>query len=174
MYSHTHFKGCDISLKAIEIARKQIPNLKLVTFGTDAPGPKLPLPPGTRHHQSPPQSTIRNIYASCDAWIVGSRFEGFGLPILEAMACRTPVIGTPTGAAPALIRPGGGVLLESLESAEETAKALIKIAQLPNDEWKRMSSIAHETAHGCTWSDAIDLLEKALETAVSRAVAGEI
>lgn len=174
MYSHTHFKGCDISLKAIELARREVPDLKLLTFGTDAPNVDLPLPPNAVHAQSPPQTTIRDIYAGCDAWIVGSRFEGFGLPILESMACRTPVIGTPTGAAPPLLRSGGGILLEQLESVEEMAEAIVKIAKMSPQDWKQMSDIAYETAHGYSWDDAIDLLEEALEAAVRRADAGEI
>ena len=103
MYSQANFKGCDIALRAYEIAKAQIPNLKLVAFGTQEPNASLPLPEGARYVKDPPQDEIRGIYADCDAWLFASRSEGFGLPILEAMACRTPVIATPAGAAPELL-----------------------------------------------------------------------
>jgi glycosyltransferase involved in cell wall biosynthesis len=103
MYSAVPFKGCEVSLAAVELARKNLPELKLVSFGNRNPMPHLPLPPGTDFTMQPAQDRIRDIYSRCDAWLVGSRSEGFGLPILEAMACRTPVIATPTGAAPELI-----------------------------------------------------------------------
>ena len=70
----------------------------------------MPLPRDTEFHLRPPQDRIRDIYSKCDAWLFGSRSEGFGLPILEAMACRTPVIGTPAGAAPELLGDGRGIL----------------------------------------------------------------
>ena len=33
---------------------------------------------------------MKELYGGCDAWLFATRNEGFGLPILEAMACRTP------------------------------------------------------------------------------------
>jgi glycosyltransferase involved in cell wall biosynthesis len=36
------------------------------------------------------------MYCTCDMWIAASKNEGFGLPVLEAMACGVPVIWHPT------------------------------------------------------------------------------
>jgi glycosyltransferase involved in cell wall biosynthesis len=43
------------------------------------------------------------IYRSCDAFVFPYRSEGFGLPMLEAMACGVPVIATAGGAADAFL-----------------------------------------------------------------------
>ena len=31
---------------------------------------------------------------ACDAYVLPTRYEGFGLPLLEAMTCRTPIVST--------------------------------------------------------------------------------
>lgn len=47
----------------------------------------LPLPPGTEYNKEPRQDQLKEFYRKCDAWLFSSSSEGFGLPILEAMAC---------------------------------------------------------------------------------------
>jgi glycosyltransferase involved in cell wall biosynthesis len=165
MYSTVEFKGCDVSLKAFELARQEVPELKLVSFGAIQPREELPLPEGTEFVFQPPQDRIRDYYARCDAWLFGSRSEGFGLPILEAMACRTPVIATPAGAAPELCEPGGGVLVP-MERAELMAEQIVRIARMNPAEWKRMSDVAYQTATGYTWDDATTKFEASLARAV--------
>ena len=161
MYSHVPFKGSDLSLRAFEMAAKFVPKLRLVAFGNRRPTPDLPLPAGARFVLRPEQDAIRDVYAGADAWLVGSRSEGFGLPILEAMACRTPVIATPAGAAPELLAGGGGILVPP-EDAGEMAKAIERIAGFTEAEWRAMSDRAYETAGRYTWEDATDLFEAAL------------
>jgi glycosyltransferase involved in cell wall biosynthesis len=97
-------------------------------------------------------------------WLLASRSEGFGLPILEAMACRTPVIATPTGAAPELISPGGGAIVP-MDDPAAMAKQIERIVRLPEDQWRAMSEIAHQTATRYTWEDAANLFEAALSKA---------
>ncbi len=41
-----------------------------------------------------PDKDMAGIYTSCDAFVLASRGEGWGLPIIEAMACELPVIVT--------------------------------------------------------------------------------
>ena len=173
LYSSVYWKGCDISLKALNIARETIPGLRLVTFGIRNPTRDLPLPENTDFWQQPSQDQIKNIYAQCDAWLFGSREEGFGLPILEAMACRTPVIGTPAGAAPELLSKGGGILVKP-ENPEDMAKAIVKICQMSESDWKLMSDAAYETATSYTWDDAAQLFEQALYKAIERTKKGEL
>jgi len=165
-YSTTPWKGCDLALEAFSIAAKKIPNLRLVAFGSgETPPPYLPLPDGTEYIRAPSQDQLREFYSKCDAWLFASRSEGFGLPIIEAMACSTPVIGTPAGAAPELLAGGGGILVKP-EDPEDMAKAIEQICQLSDAEWRAMSENALETVIHYTWEDATDLFEAALYAAM--------
>lgn len=167
MYSDAHFKGADLALAAFEKARASMPELELVAFGKDDPFPHLPLPEGARYEQDAPQDKLREVYASCDAWLFASRCEGFGLPILEAMACRTPVIGTPAGAAPELIGEGGGVLVGD-EDVDGMAAAILDVCGRDEADWKSLSDRAYRTATGYTWDDATDAFEAALRQAAGQ------
>ncbi len=173
LYSTAVWKGCDISFRAIEAAKRAVPNLQVVAFGAQRPDERMPLPAGVEYFLRPAQNAIKDLYAKCDVWLCGARSEGFGLPILEAMACRTPVIATPAGAAPELLDDGGGILVES-EDPAEMARAIVQVCSLGTDDWKIMSDAAYATAARHTWETATDLFEQALQKAIERANAGEI
>lgn len=162
IYSPMPLKGVEISLKAVEIARRSFPDLELLVFGMQDPHPRLPLPPGTIFYKLPEQNLIPGLYASCDAWLFGSRFEGFGLPILEAMACRTPVVGTTAGAAPELIENGVTGYLVGIDDAEAQAARLIEVLSMPAEAWKSMSDAAHASAQHHSWDIASQNFEAAL------------
>ena len=162
LYSPMHSKGCDIALKAIDIASKYLPELRVICFGRIAPANSFDMPKNASFYLKPTQSELRIFYSQCDAWLFPTRAEGFGLPILEAMACRTPVIATPAGAAPELIAQGGGRLVP-MEEAAAMAAAIVDIAGLPNAEWQELSGAAYRTATSYTWSDAVELLESTLQ-----------
>ncbi|MGB3265095.1 MAG: glycosyltransferase family 4 protein [Microcoleus sp.] len=165
-YSTTPWKGCALALKAFSIAAKKIPNLRLVAFGSGETPPS-DFPPGTEYNKAPTQDQLKDYYSKCDAWLFSSSSEGFGLPILEAMACGTPVIGTPAGAAPELLAGGGGILVKP-EDPEDMARAIEQICDLSDAEWRAMSETALKTVIDYTWEDATDLFEAALYTAVER------
>lgn len=162
IYAHAAIKGSDICIAACELARQQIPDLQVLAFGTEAVSTELPLPDGTQYFYRPEQQELRTHYAACDYWLFGSRLDSFGLPILEAMACRTPVIGVPIGAAPDLIGQGGGVLVEN-ESEQDMARAIVALCLDSDAGWQSMSDSAHATAHAYSWTDATHKFLQVLE-----------
>ena len=168
IYAQATIKGADRCIKAIELARRQIPDLRVLAFGAELPGTALPLPNNAQYVCRPAQQELASLYAACDAWLFASRLDSFGLPILEAMACRTPVIGVPIGAAPDLLADGNGVLL-SAEGEEalvsEMAAAIIRLCQLPASEWQVFSEAAYRRARSYSWEDAADRLEQQLTQA---------
>ena len=44
--------------------------------------------------RSVPEDELRSLYATCDAFLFASHAEGFGLPVLEAMAAGVPVVAS--------------------------------------------------------------------------------
>jgi glycosyltransferase involved in cell wall biosynthesis len=174
IYSGLPWKGSDINLKAFSLAKKEVPNLRLVAVGT---GANRTMPPELEQYPDlefafPPTNTLKDYYSKCDAWLFGSRSEGYGLPILEAMACRTPVIGTPAGAAPELLANGAGMLVNP-EDPEDMARAIVRMCQLSNTEWRTMSDTAYAKVRNYTWDDAFERFEAALRTAVERSKSDE-
>jgi len=163
IYAVAAIKGADICAQACELARRELPDLKVVAFGADRPSPKLPLPVGADFFYRPAQTALKDIYARCDAWLFGSRLDSFGLPILEAMACRTPVIAVPIGAAPELLGDGTGILVAK-ESPEAMAQAIIALLRQPVNDWQLRSDRAYQKAHSYSWDDAATRLLAALQT----------
>lgn len=165
VFSHVGFKGSDVAIKALEILRKEIPNLRIISFGNSwrrrlKNGPALPNI--TQYYVLPPQDKIPVLYAQSDVWVCASRSEGFGLPMLEAMACRTPVVSTPTGIAP-LLAEQGGLRLAPPDDPQELAYEILHILQLPANEWEALSQQAHSTALLYDQQEAILHFEQALK-----------
>ncbi len=161
IYASNYWKGCDVGLEAFTLATQKIPNLRFVIFGLEQLPSTIPLPNGVKFIHRPQQDVIRTLYDQCDAWLFPSRTEGFGLPILEAMACRTPVIGTPAGIAPEFLRDGAGILVKP-EDPIDMAKAILNICQMSEQDWLVMSDAAYQKATSYTWEDATDRMEAAL------------
>jgi glycosyltransferase involved in cell wall biosynthesis len=161
VYANAHIKGADICRQACELARQSLPHLKVLAFGADRPTPDQPLPDGAEFFYRPPQAELKDIYAACDVWLFGSRLDSFGLPILEAMACRTPVVAVPIGAAPHLLGDGTGVLVPA-ESPKDMAQALVAVCTQTEADWQRASDKAFSKAHSYSWHDAAHRLLEAL------------
>jgi glycosyltransferase involved in cell wall biosynthesis len=73
-----------------------------------------------------------HLYRRAAVVAVPSRYEGFGLPAAEAMACETPVVATRAGALPEVMTTGGGGLLVNRDDPEELAKGLATLLDQPD------------------------------------------
>lgn len=74
------------------------------------------------------------LYSGAEAFIYPSLYEGFGLPILEAMSCGCPVVTSNTGSMKEIS--GNASILtdpESVESIMEAMEKLLKSNTLKND-----------------------------------------
>jgi glycosyltransferase involved in cell wall biosynthesis len=71
------------------------------------------------------------LYRRAALVVVPSRYEGFGLPAAEAMACGAPVVATQAGALPEVVGVGGGGVLVPPDDAEALAKAIRSLLEQP-------------------------------------------
>lgn len=110
------------------------------------------------------RSALAQVYASADVFVFPSRSETFGLVMLEAMACGTPVAAFPVEGPTEVLgaagggEPRGGALHEDLRLAVQQALAV------PRSE-------ARARAMDFGWSRAAQLFEQHLVAARSGAVA---
>ena len=65
-----------------------------------------------------PESMMPNIYAACDAFVLFSRGEGFGLPYCESSLCGLPVIGSNCSGQAMFLKEDNSCLIDVDEIAE--------------------------------------------------------
>ena len=66
------------------------------------------------------------LYAGADFFVYPSFYEGFGIPVLEAMACGTPVIASNTSSIPEVA--GDAALLVDPHSDAELSASILRLA----------------------------------------------
>lgn len=71
------------------------------------------------------ESDLVALYNSADLFLYPSLYEGFGLPILEAMVCGTPVITSPSGSIPEIA--GDAVVMVNPRDVNEIVAAMMRV-----------------------------------------------
>ena len=87
-------KNLETLLEAMKLVRGRHPDLRLAVVGAPGwQGPRLEadgvLPLGYVDDEE-----LAALYRGAEVFVYPSRFEGFGIPIVEAMACGTPVVAS--------------------------------------------------------------------------------
>jgi glycosyltransferase involved in cell wall biosynthesis len=110
-----------------------------------------------------PDDTLRLLYQRCEAFALPSSYEGFGLPLLEAMHCGAPVVAGNNSSQVEVVGDAG--LLVDVGDAQDIA---VKIARLLDDGDLRASLRARalEQSRRFRWGATADAALEGLDRTV--------
>lgn len=112
-------------------------------------------------HRLPPLEKAREIYSRSLVWFLGSYSEGFGVPVLEAMACGCAVVSTSCGGPQDIINDGENGFLVKVGDVKQIVHS---VQELVGDEELRRQFVENskETLKKFSWERSINKLEETL------------
>jgi glycosyltransferase involved in cell wall biosynthesis len=137
------------------------PRPRLVLCG-DAGWGNVALPQGAEVTGYVDRPRLRELYRHARAFVYPSRYEGFGIPPLEAMACGAPVIATRTGAICEYAE--GAALLIDPGDRDALRDALVRLLR-DSDLRRYLRGRGAERARMYTWDRSAALMTQLLEEA---------
>jgi alpha-1,3-rhamnosyl/mannosyltransferase len=117
---------------------------------------------------------LRGLYAGAAAFVFPSRYEGFGLPALEAMALGAPVVCADAASLPEVV--GEAALLFPAGDSDRLAEALTRLLDDPALS-ESLSRAGRERAAQFTWertaSATVAVYREALKSSASLRARGD-
>lgn len=116
---------------------------------------------------------LLQLYNACDCFVFPSYYEGFGIPILEAMACGRAVACSNTSSMPE-VADGAGLLFDPYRT-EEITRALrdvlldaelrgrmerLGLQRAAHFSWQRTAELTLDVYHSVATPDSIDALKR--------------
>ena len=99
-------------------------------------------------------------FSACDLFVLPSEYEAFGIVLLEAQACKKPVIGTRVGGVPEAIGSEGSGMIIEYGDPQQLSEAINKLLSDPELRMK-MGKIGRERVKTrFTWEIVVDQIEK--------------
>ena len=152
---HLPWKGTRDGIAALEMAKKRVPALSVVLFGTlRRPGW---IPRWMVYRRNPSQRELRQLYNASAIFVAPSWNEGWGLPASEALACGSALVATAIGGHLEFAAHGRTALLSPPRAPDELAANVVKL--LENEALRvRLAREGSAAIHRFTWESAVGAL----------------
>lgn len=174
MGRHKHYKNIDIAIRAFKKVLVKYPNARLIIAGdgdnTDSLK-NLAVKLGVRKKISflGRVSELRKVELLAKNWasIQPSSFEGWGITVLEANACRTPVIASRVnGLKDSVVHDKTGILVP-LKNVNAFAEAILFLIENPKER-KQMSLDAYKWSKKFSWNKTGERFFKIIKNEIEK------
>ncbi len=109
-----------------------------------------------------PQGDLPALISGANAFVLPSLYEGFGLPVLEAMACGTPVICSNTSSLPEVV--GDAAVLIDPSDISQLAQAIASVLESPHLR-QELRGRGLERVKRFSWADSAAAILRVLDSA---------
>ncbi len=163
-------KGIDTLLQAAADIRRDYPDMRVLVVGggldhqdayetaeldrLQTLGDKLGLS-NVHYIKAQPQEKLAQYYAAADVFVMPSHYESFGMVVLEAMACGTPVVASEVGGLSSTIIHGDSGLLVSSGDWRAFAQAISRLLASPQLQ-NTMRRAGPERARAFAWPHIVE------------------
>ena len=142
-------KGIPLLMEAWSNAALVDAELHLVGSWQLALGKRAGLPSGVRYRGHLSSEALRECFQSGDVFVFPSYFEGFGLVVLEAMACGLPIISSDATAAVDVVDDSNGRVFPAGDV--DALTEYLRFFASNRDRLPRMAGAARSSAELQTW-----------------------
>lgn len=156
MYHELEIKGFKDGVSAIELVREKYPQIRVKAFGTKR---GEDIPDYIEFYENPTREELKQIYIDSDIYVFPSRSEGWGLTVIEAMACKCAVAGTNTGAISEIATDYKDCLISEPMDIKALSQNIIKLIE--NDSLRNdISKNAFDLASRFEWNKSVKKMEE--------------
>jgi glycosyltransferase involved in cell wall biosynthesis len=157
------YKGGDLVVEGFQLAHQQNPKLKLVLVGQDSYQQQFGHLPGVTTYGFTTFEQLQEIFNSAALFALPARLEPWGMAYLEALSCRTPLIGLNRYALPEMTQNGKYGFLMAEATPEAFAATLLKACEDP----ERLRKMGAEGQKYClekyTWEQTVETMLSVIE-----------
>lgn len=156
-------KNISTLIDAFEKLSRDFQNINLVLTGKKGWGQAIEIIPNVIETGYVTDEELICLYAGCKVFVYPSLYEGFGLPIIEAMACGAPIIASNNSSIIETAK-DAAILVEP-RSDVQIKKAIELVLNLETDDYQKMVRASLDRARQYSWAKAAKETLKVYEEA---------
>ena len=153
------WKGTAVALAAVELARREVPDLAVEVFASRPP--RWRTPAGVRLSVNPDAASLRALYNSAQVFLAPSFSEGWDLPACEAMACGAALVASAIPVRSEYATDGVQALLVEPGAPAAFAAALVRLLR-DRALRLRVARAGRERVATLTWPSSARLFDAVL------------
>jgi glycosyltransferase involved in cell wall biosynthesis len=150
-------KNLSVVLEALSICRQRVPfEFQIVVVGAHDGFHEASRKNGIQMENVVltgfvPTADLAKLYRGADVFLIGSKYEGFGLPLLEAMSCGCAIVSSNAGSL-AEVAGSGAVLVDSKDLVQ-MGQAVARLLCDPSER-EQQKARAKKRAADFSWEEA--------------------